>query len=204
MFDCGMHMGYQDARRCGLTAHSRTACLNTVCPQACSCYLCCLSVLESCALHTLYMPHTHTHICRFPDFSVLSPTHDFTSVIDAVFISHFHMDHVGALPYFTEVCVREGGGWRCVWQRQYRTHMALPGCSGLSQWHTHTHTHTECLCVGCVTHPACSNSRCCPRLGCTSTALQRLRSKASRVCVCVLILVCCLLLYVGGGFVYLC
>jgi len=41
--------------------------------------------------------------CRFPDFSLLSPSNDFTSVIDAVFISHFHMDHVGALPYFTEV-----------------------------------------------------------------------------------------------------
>lgn len=41
--------------------------------------------------------------CRFPDFSLLSPTHDYNSVIDAVFISHFHMDHVGALPYFTEV-----------------------------------------------------------------------------------------------------
>jgi Cft2 family RNA processing exonuclease len=33
----------------------------------------------------------------------LSPSGDFTSAIDAVFISHFHLDHVGALPYFTEV-----------------------------------------------------------------------------------------------------
>ena len=44
--------------------------------------------------------------CRFPEFSLLSPDHDYTSVIDAVFISHFHMDHVGALPYFTEVINR--------------------------------------------------------------------------------------------------
>eukprot|EP00775_Hariotina_reticulata_P005494 gene5494-5729_t len=59
MFDCGMHMGYHDAR-------------------------------------------------RFPDFSILSPTHDYNSVIDAVFISHFHLDHIGALPFFTEVCGYSG------------------------------------------------------------------------------------------------
>jgi hypothetical protein len=48
-------------------------------------------------------------LCRFPDFSLLSPSHDYTAVIDAVFISHFHMDHVGALPYFTEVCLGQVG-----------------------------------------------------------------------------------------------
>uniref|UniRef100_A0A383VXV8 Beta-Casp domain-containing protein n=1 Tax=Tetradesmus obliquus TaxID=3088 RepID=A0A383VXV8_TETOB len=59
MFDCGMHLGYQDER-------------------------------------------------RFPDFSLLCPSGDFTAAIDAVFISHFHLDHVGALPYFTEVCGYRG------------------------------------------------------------------------------------------------
>lgn len=49
------------------------------------------------------LPVTHPHV-RFPDFSLLGPPDpDYTSVIDAVLISHFHMDHVGALPYFTEV-----------------------------------------------------------------------------------------------------
>lgn len=48
--------------------------------------------------------------CRFPDFSILSPTHDFTSVIDAVFISHFHLDHIGALPFFTEVGLATAAG----------------------------------------------------------------------------------------------
>ncbi|KAF8067260.1 CPSF73-II [Scenedesmus sp. PABB004] len=55
MFDCGMHLGYQDER-------------------------------------------------RFPDFGLLGPPGtDLTAVVDALLVSHFHLDHVGALPYFTEV-----------------------------------------------------------------------------------------------------
>ncbi|KAJ2845280.1 Integrator complex subunit 11 [Coemansia brasiliensis] len=53
MFDCGMHMGYNDER-------------------------------------------------RFPDFNYITTTGDFTSRIDAVVITHFHLDHCGALPHFTE------------------------------------------------------------------------------------------------------
>lgn len=59
MFDCGMHMGYNDDR-------------------------------------------------RFPDFSLISKQGDFTQAIDCVVITHFHLDHVGALPFFTEVCGYEG------------------------------------------------------------------------------------------------
>ncbi|KAI7896807.1 beta-lactamase-like protein [Mucor mucedo] len=59
MFDCGMHMGYQDAR-------------------------------------------------RFPDFSYISKTGNYTDVLDAVIISHFHLDHCGALPFFTEMCGYNG------------------------------------------------------------------------------------------------
>ena len=54
MFDCGMHMGYNDSR-------------------------------------------------KFPDFSYLSQTKNFDKIIDCIIISHFHLDHCGALPYFTEV-----------------------------------------------------------------------------------------------------
>ena len=73
MLDCGMHMGYRDER-------------------------------------------------RFPDFAYLSasatapdssgmpaggssgdPPAAFDGVIDAVLISHFHLDHCGALPYFSEM-----------------------------------------------------------------------------------------------------
>jgi len=38
---------------------------------------------------------------RFPDFSHVG-VGDLTEVIDAVLVSHFHLDHCGALPYLTE------------------------------------------------------------------------------------------------------
>lgn len=50
-----------------------------------------------CGLHM-----THTDNRRFPDFSqiedVLHRTH-----VDLVLITHFHLDHCGALPFFTEL-----------------------------------------------------------------------------------------------------
>lgn len=45
---------------------------------------------------------------RFPDFSYISKRGRFTEMIDAVIISHFHLDHCGALPYFTEMCGYDG------------------------------------------------------------------------------------------------
>eukprot|EP00727_Mastigamoeba_balamuthi_P007039 m51a1_g2956 putative integrator complex subunit 11-like (624) ;mRNA; r:657748-660403 len=53
MFDCGMHMGYNDER-------------------------------------------------RFPDFTAIAPTGPYTKYISCLIISHFHLDHCGALPHFTE------------------------------------------------------------------------------------------------------
>ncbi|KDR15001.1 integrator complex subunit 11 [Zootermopsis nevadensis] len=40
---------------------------------------------------------------RFPDFTYIAPDGPLTSYIDCVIISHFHLDHCGALPYFTEM-----------------------------------------------------------------------------------------------------
>ncbi|MES1904979.1 MAG: Integrator complex subunit 11, partial [Paramarteilia canceri] len=49
---------------------------------------------------------------KFPDFSFISnssmsnqddPSTDLTGEIDCVLISHFHLDHCGALPYLTEM-----------------------------------------------------------------------------------------------------
>eukprot|EP00798_Chlamydomonas_sp_ICE-L_P001791 gene1791-33211_t len=39
---------------------------------------------------------------RFPDFSLLSAAGRYTDLISCVIITHFHLDHIGALPYFTE------------------------------------------------------------------------------------------------------
>jgi len=40
---------------------------------------------------------------RFPDFSYVTTDEPLTEYIDAVIISHFHLDHCGALPYMTEM-----------------------------------------------------------------------------------------------------
>ncbi|XP_055908955.1 integrator complex subunit 11 isoform X2 [Eupeodes corollae] len=40
---------------------------------------------------------------RFPDFSYIVPEGPITSHIDCVIISHFHLEHCGALPYMSEV-----------------------------------------------------------------------------------------------------
>lgn len=45
---------------------------------------------------------------RFPDFSYISKTGNYTDILDAVIISHFHLDHCGALPFFTEMCGYDG------------------------------------------------------------------------------------------------
>lgn len=45
---------------------------------------------------------------RFPDFRLASPSGDYTASIAAVIITHFHLDHCGALPIFTEHCKYSG------------------------------------------------------------------------------------------------
>eukprot|EP00906_Rhabdomonas_costata_P005843 RCo008676 len=46
---------------------------------------------------------------KYPDFASLGSSEilgarggDLSRAIDAVFVTHFHLDHCGALPYFTE------------------------------------------------------------------------------------------------------
>ncbi|KAJ3324037.1 Integrator complex subunit 11 [Blyttiomyces sp. JEL0837] len=61
------------------------------------------NLMLDCGLHMAYNDER-----KWPDFAYLSKTGDFNSVLDCIIISHFHLDHCGALPYFTEVCGYDG------------------------------------------------------------------------------------------------
>lgn len=56
-----------------------------------------------CGMHMGFSDHR-----RFPDFTYISRSGGFDQMIDCVIISHFHLDHVGALPHFTEICGYSG------------------------------------------------------------------------------------------------
>jgi integrator complex subunit 11 len=61
------------------------------------------NVMLDCGMHMGYHDHK-----RYPDFSYLSSPGNFDKVLDCIIISHFHLDHCGALPYFTEICGYSG------------------------------------------------------------------------------------------------
>ena len=56
------------------------------------------NVMLDCGMHMGYNDDR-----RFPDFSYVTTDEPLTEHIDAVIISHFHLDHCGALPYMTEM-----------------------------------------------------------------------------------------------------
>lgn len=56
------------------------------------------NVMLDCGMHMGYNDER-----RFPDFSFITNEGPITSHIDCVIISHFHLDHCGALPYLTEM-----------------------------------------------------------------------------------------------------
>ncbi|KAL8127787.1 hypothetical protein AgCh_014640 [Apium graveolens] len=60
-------------------------------------------IMFDCGMH---MGH-HYHQ-RYPDFSSISSTGDFDHSLSCIIITHFHLDHIGGLPYFTEVCGYKG------------------------------------------------------------------------------------------------
>ncbi|KAK9061321.1 hypothetical protein SSX86_018501 [Deinandra increscens subsp. villosa] len=60
-------------------------------------------IMFDCGMHMGYVDHR-----RYPDFSLISKSGDFDNALSCVIITHFHLDHIGALPYFTEVCGYNG------------------------------------------------------------------------------------------------
>nr|XP_018904236.1 PREDICTED: integrator complex subunit 11 [Bemisia tabaci] len=56
------------------------------------------NVMLDCGMHMGYNDDR-----RFPDFSYITQDGPITNFIDCVIISHFHLDHCGALPYMTEM-----------------------------------------------------------------------------------------------------
>ncbi|KAL3655340.1 Cleavage and polyadenylation specificity factor subunit 3-II [Castilleja foliolosa] len=61
-------------------------------------------IMFDCGMH---MGHQDEH--RYPDFSKICKSgDDFTNSLSCIIITHFHLDHIGALPYFTQVCGYNG------------------------------------------------------------------------------------------------
>jgi integrator complex subunit 11 len=71
-----------------------------------SCILVCVggvTIMLDCGIHVgLRGPE------RFPDFRAASPSGDINGSVAAVLITHFHLDHCGALPVLTERCKYHG------------------------------------------------------------------------------------------------
>ncbi|KAH9746131.1 cleavage and polyadenylation specificity factor subunit 3-II [Citrus sinensis] len=60
-------------------------------------------IMFDCGMHMAYNDHR-----QYPDFSRISKSCDFNNAIDCIVITHFHLDHIGALPFFTEICGYNG------------------------------------------------------------------------------------------------
>ncbi|XP_069774858.1 integrator complex subunit 11 [Narcine bancroftii] len=61
------------------------------------------NVMLDCGMHMGYNDDR-----RFPDFSYITQNGRLTEFLDCVIISHFHLDHCGALPYMSEMIGYDG------------------------------------------------------------------------------------------------
>jgi predicted metal-dependent RNase len=57
-----------------------------------------VNVMLDCGLHL-----GHQDKRRVPDFDVIGGAENINTAVQVVFITHFHLDHIGALPFLTEV-----------------------------------------------------------------------------------------------------
>ncbi|XP_024995598.1 cleavage and polyadenylation specificity factor subunit 3-II isoform X1 [Cynara cardunculus var. scolymus] len=78
-------------------------------------------IMFDCGMHMGYADHR-----RYPDFSLISKSGDFDDALSCVIITHFHLDHIGALPYFTEVCGYNGPIYMTLTFLQYPTKALAP------------------------------------------------------------------------------
>jgi len=60
------------------------------------------NIMLDCGMHMGYNDER-----RFPDFSFIADG-NLSSTLDCVIISHFHLDHCGALPFMTEMVGYDG------------------------------------------------------------------------------------------------
>ncbi|XP_038901169.1 cleavage and polyadenylation specificity factor subunit 3-II isoform X2 [Benincasa hispida] len=60
-------------------------------------------IMFDCGMHLGYVDHH-----QYPDFSRIPASCDYNTALSCIIITHFHLDHIGALPYFTEVCGYNG------------------------------------------------------------------------------------------------
>uniref|UniRef100_A0A671N2C6 Integrator complex subunit 11 n=1 Tax=Sinocyclocheilus anshuiensis TaxID=1608454 RepID=A0A671N2C6_9TELE len=61
------------------------------------------NIMLDCGMHMGY-----NNDRRFPDFSCITQNGRLTEFLDCVIISHFHLDHCGALPYMSEMVGYDG------------------------------------------------------------------------------------------------
>lgn len=56
------------------------------------------NIMLDCGMHMGY-----NDMRKYPDFTYITPSGPITPYIDCVIVSHFHLDHCGALPYMSEI-----------------------------------------------------------------------------------------------------
>ncbi|KAJ4923849.1 hypothetical protein JOQ06_028104 [Pogonophryne albipinna] len=61
------------------------------------------NIMLDCGMHMGYNDDR-----RFPDFSYITQNGRLTEFLDCVIISHFHLDHCGALPFMSEMVGYDG------------------------------------------------------------------------------------------------